>query len=403
MLELSMDAVDTFECIGNLCDDTCCKDWLITIDQSTYFKYKKESNTEFKEMFDTSVSRLRCASKDAYAIMNLNKKGECFFLDDNKLCSVYKLLGPEKMCNTCKFYPRYNFDVYGIKHKSLTISCPEACRKILFRKDPIEFNLNEVIANNSSSNKKSLQNKNNKSVFDKEIFLTLRSFAISLIQNREYTLEERLIILGMFMEDISDKNNNEILNIVYSYYNNISNGIFKNASAYINRDDLINLEIKTCSNIYLQIISSFSNKQLLKLMSNIENALLINGTTSSDEIRLNYIKIKNNYYKNIYTKYEYVFENYLVNYMFKHSNMFMTKTLLSNYIEMLIYYAMTKFSIIASIANLKDEFTENDLVLAISTLARGVEHNQKNIKSLKTFADNFNLNSLSSVIHLILM
>ena len=403
MPELRIDAFDNFECIGNLCDDTCCKDWLISIDQPTYFKYKKETNEEFKEMFEKGVSRLRCASKSSYAIMNLNEKKECFFLDENKLCSVYKLLGPEKMCITCKVYPRLDFDVYGVRHKSLTISCPEACRKILFRKDPIEFNLSETVSESLNPNRKSLDNNNYKDLLNKETFELLRSFAIGLVQNRNYTLEERLIILGMFMEDATDKTEYEIQSIIYQYEINISNGVFKNVDKYINRNDLIDSEIKSCANIYLQIISSFRHNKLLTLMSNIENGLLINGNTNSNEIRENYINIKNNYYRSIYNEYEYVFENYLVHYMFRNPGVFMQKSLLYKYIEMLIYYTMTKFSIIASISTLKDDFTENDLLLAISTLARGVEHNEKNIESLRAFGKNFNLDSLSSVMHMILM
>ena len=38
---LSIDYYKEFECIGNKCEDNCCKEWKITIDKKTYNKYKK--------------------------------------------------------------------------------------------------------------------------------------------------------------------------------------------------------------------------------------------------------------------------------------------------------------------------------------------------------------------------
>ena len=41
MIELSIDAFNNFECIGNLCEDHCCREWSISIDKSTYDNYEK--------------------------------------------------------------------------------------------------------------------------------------------------------------------------------------------------------------------------------------------------------------------------------------------------------------------------------------------------------------------------
>ena len=34
-----------FTCIGSNCEETCCKNWKITVDKETYKKYKRLKNT----------------------------------------------------------------------------------------------------------------------------------------------------------------------------------------------------------------------------------------------------------------------------------------------------------------------------------------------------------------------
>lgn len=79
MIELSIDAFNNFECIGNLCEDHCCREWSITIDKSTYDNYEKEDNEEFKEIFKHAVSKRKDGGAYDYAVMNLNSEGECLF------------------------------------------------------------------------------------------------------------------------------------------------------------------------------------------------------------------------------------------------------------------------------------------------------------------------------------
>ena len=401
MLELSIDAFDNFECIGNLCEDTCCRDWDIVIDQDTYFKYKRVDKPEFKDIFEKGTTRLKCANKNNYALMNLNEDKECMFLDENKLCSVYKMLGPEKMCYTCRIYPRILINIYDTVEKTLTLSCPEACRKILFRENPIEFNLREF-DNKNNFNVTKIFAENNKDCFSKEVFFGLQSFAIGLLQNRYYSLEDRLLTLGMFIEDITNKSDNEIFDIIDSYNLKIQNGVFKGISSYINKEDTLDTEIQYCVNIYLSVVHNFKQTKIRDIMAKVEEGLQLSKSNEFDNFKENYISIKNNYANDIFEKYYYVFENYLVSYIYKHPLMFLTRNLMSNYAEMLLYYNMIRFSMIGAIGSLKEETQESDLVLIISTVSRGVEHNETTIKSLKSLVEKLNLNKLSNMTALII-
>lgn len=402
MLELNIDAFDNFECIGSKCEDHCCRDWLITIDKSTYDNYKKEEHKEFKEKFEEAVFKNKHATEYSYAIMNLNEKGECFFLDDKKLCSIYSMLGPDNMCYTCRIYPRYLVKVDEIIQNSISLSCPEACRKVLFRKNPIEFNLREIDEASNLVVTKVIEF-NQKGIFSKDAFLELRSFTIDLLQNRDYSIEERLIILGLFIEDINGKNERDIFSIIDKYKVNISIKNYKGIVNHIDTKNILDVEIRYSIKAYLKVISKFRSTRLKENILNMGKGLKVSENIDFEDFKENYINIKNTYYNPFIENYEHVFENYLVNYVFKNLLMYSKKNLFKDYAEMLIYYSMIKFSIIGVCGNLKDDMDESNLILTISTFSRGVEHNKDNIERLKELIKEFKLDNLSNLLPLILM
>lgn len=206
----------------------------------------------------------------------------------------------------------------------------------------------------------------------------------------------------MFIEDISSKKDEEILTIINDYNLKVNNGAFKNITHVIDRSSFVDMQIKHYINIYLSIVPRFKQKQIIKTMSIVDDGLKLSKNNDFDEFKENYLKIKDEFANDLFEKYNYVFENYLVNYIFKTPNMFMSRDLMGSYAEMLIYYNMIKFSMIGTVGSLRDNISESDLVLVISTISRGVEHNKVNTASLKTLIDKCSFNNLSNLIPLIL-
>ena len=60
----------------------------------------------------------------------------CAFLNEESLCDLYKALGPDALCDTCKSYPRHTEEYEGLRELSLSLSCPEAAKIILSCKEP---------------------------------------------------------------------------------------------------------------------------------------------------------------------------------------------------------------------------------------------------------------------------
>ena len=63
----------------------------------------------------------------------------CAFLNEENLCDLYKALGPDALCDTCKSYPRHTEEYEGLRELSLSLSCPEAAKIILSCKEPVRF------------------------------------------------------------------------------------------------------------------------------------------------------------------------------------------------------------------------------------------------------------------------
>lgn len=107
----------------------------------------------------------------------------CAFLNDENLCDLYKELGPDSLCDTCRLYPRHTEEYEGLRELSLSLSCPEAARIILSCKEPVRFLEEETDEEDDFEE------------FDFMMFSQLedtRDVLFRILQNRELPLQERM-------------------------------------------------------------------------------------------------------------------------------------------------------------------------------------------------------------------
>jgi len=189
-----------FACIGSDCEDTCCAGWRVTIDKKTYTAYKQTSNAKLIERFDSKVKRVRSQPSDSrYARMALDPTtGDCPMMEDH-LCSIQKELGEDKLSNTCFTYPRVTKDLGGIQQQALTLSCPEAARLALLAEDAMSFTQSEITVRPETIEKQkpvrglSLDQMNE-----------VRFFCIQLLKESDLLLWQKLALLGLFCETLTD-------------------------------------------------------------------------------------------------------------------------------------------------------------------------------------------------------
>ncbi len=182
---LELEIFNDFRCSGTDCPFTCCAGgWKIIVDPESdalYMSVEGAFGDRLKKNI-TSIGDDRC--------FVLTEDGRCPFLNEKNLCDIYINLGEDKMCYTCKTYPRYSFLAGDILFEGVSISCPEVARFFLNHKEALKIDFAE--------NKAKLPGQ---AAVNWEMFNhSVRAFttAVAIAQDREFAIGERLTILTLF-------------------------------------------------------------------------------------------------------------------------------------------------------------------------------------------------------------
>jgi lysine-N-methylase len=382
--------IKEFTCIGSACEDTCCAGWKVTVDQETYKKYKKVKNYKIKSRLDENVIRNRSnPTKNNAAKMKLNQS-RCSFLNEESLCDIQLTLGEEYLCDTCAIYPRALHNVNGVIERSLTVSCPEATRLILLNENGISFDQGEEVR--SAKDVTSVIIQTNKEVANWKDFLDeYRFVTISILQNRNYTFEERLLVLGLLYNELQDcvNNNqiNEIPNILGQYITNVENKTFQ--GTFDNISNRLDIQLRLCRElVVLRLKDGITSTRYLECSREMLSGLHIERDATNEEILENYQSSYVKYYAPFMSQHEYMLENYLVNYVFKTCLPLDSESLFESYTRMILHYSLIKIHLIG-MANYHQSLTTDLVIKLVQSLSKTFEHNKLYFeKILKLIKDN---------------
>lgn len=131
MLYVLPDYYPEFHCVAGVCEDTCCAGWQIAVDDRSLRRYRAHRGTYRKTLLRSVNWKEKSFRQD--------KEKRCVFLNEQNLCDMYCHLGAESLCRTCRLYPRHIEEFENVREISLSVSCPEAARLLLYRKEPLKF------------------------------------------------------------------------------------------------------------------------------------------------------------------------------------------------------------------------------------------------------------------------
>ncbi|HOV25210.1 MAG TPA: flagellin lysine-N-methylase [Pseudobacteroides sp.] len=372
-----------FKCIGSECEDNCCIGWRVNIDHETYKKYQKIRDEELTPLCEQYVKRNRAQNhgESNYAKLKFSEDQKCPFLTENMLCRMQLKRGEEYLSDVCTIYPRIANTLNSILERSATMSCPEAARLALLNEEGIEFdemeepaNIKNIVSWNINTHDLKFNNKPVKYLWE------LRVFTISLLQNRNYRLYERLIILGMvfnmFQERVSEGKVNDIPGLIASYSNIIEDGSLRESLSSIPVQYNIQMKLlkEMADKRYLMGINS---KRYLECFSDFLKGLECTVDAKVEEVGERYQKAYKEYYEPFMDSHEYILENYLVNYVFK--NMFpfsKGESLFDSYMMMVLHFSLIKMLLIG-MAGFHKKLTVDLVIKLIQSFSKTVEHNQK--------------------------
>ena len=157
-----------FKCIADKCKHNCCIGWEIDIDEDTMYLYNSLDG-EFAQ-------RIRGNIEGDVPHFILKDENHCPFLNENGLCDIICELGEDAICDICYMHPRFCNFYDNFTEVGLGLCCEEAVRIILTQEEKFSVPLPKSEEDNA--------------------FFKERKDAFDILQNRDYSVFERLKILA---------------------------------------------------------------------------------------------------------------------------------------------------------------------------------------------------------------
>ncbi len=111
---------NSFQCAGGACSETCCRGWLIPLEEEDQARLKKERGLFWLKY------RLAtwCGLKD-----NFNSASRyCPFFNKDGLCSMQLQKGHDFIPEACRSYPRYYRNFGSFEERMIDLSCIEGAK-----------------------------------------------------------------------------------------------------------------------------------------------------------------------------------------------------------------------------------------------------------------------------------
>lgn len=392
-----------FRCIGGICEDSCCENWEIDLDDASLKKYMKQPGAFGKRLKENTRVRER------QFILNGTR---CPFLNADNLCDIYIEMGEDCLCETCTNFPRHVEEFDDLKEVSLTMSCPEASRMMLARKEKMTFEYKEgtdmeyglkqsVPVRTFAFWRRNSVNKLDRPLF--EVLWKVRPFLFSILQNRNWPIAKRAATVLLFtyeMQDLIDKRQyGEILHRLERKWNSDKrNALEKTFEKYSNRTMEKEVWMKQILNMYegLETIKEewkvllSDGMRIMHSGEDMHTALIAAGLVSaqqSDEEQSSFLRnyaVSYQEFWDYYQRQEYEFEHILVYYMFQY---FLGAAYDGD------AFTKVKFAVVSYLVILEldlsvwlkqhKEFLYEDQVLVAHAYSKEVEHSYTNFESLQ--------------------
>lgn len=190
------DYYNLFSCKMGACRAACCAGWPVSISMEDYFKLLGVNcSEELRRRLDVCLHIVERPMPEEYAQITPRYDGNCHLRMDDGRCALHAELGEDALSCVCRLYPR-GLRADGDYECSCANSC-EAVIELLFSRDePIGFI------------KQALTFDMPKSVGRTVFFETagreqaIRIHFIHLMQRREYSLPQRLMLLSDSLSDM---------------------------------------------------------------------------------------------------------------------------------------------------------------------------------------------------------
>lgn len=217
MVILQPKYVEEFQCDGAKCNAKCCgNNWLIYIDAYTYKKYQRVKNPVMRKKILFSIQP--STTKTGFEI-KLNEARLCPLLCDDNLCYIQKNIGVGALSRTCQAYPRNAIHIGNYQFRTLSMTCSVAAQAALFSDNAME--LQQVVGiEDTEAWQLEAKYAALRSVDNDLLAVHIVMGGLSILQNTAYRFEQRLVLLGLFLDRVEDSQQDvDAVAELIEYYN----------------------------------------------------------------------------------------------------------------------------------------------------------------------------------------
>lgn len=202
-MKLKIDAPDyysEFSCLAGDCKYDCCHGWNINLSRAEYNKLRNaRKSAELQQRAEGGVKRKKGTDEKKYAYFHLDEQGICPMLNDEGLCWLQIECGFKVLPHTCRVFPRVEKVAPDCVERSCSIGCEVVLQLLLDRPDGLRFVESEEGEGAHISLKQEVIQERPALAYYREI----HRFCIAILQNRCYSLGDRLFLLGMAMRSFN--------------------------------------------------------------------------------------------------------------------------------------------------------------------------------------------------------
>lgn len=374
--------VGKFQCDGSVCNSKCCKGWAVDIDGPTYQKYCTiEPKTERKKI----VSRIKYKKQKNQFIVEMAKNGSCPFLQSDGLCKIQKTWGADWLSNTCTMYPRKPYLTGDLFMMALTLTCPVAAKLALLPKEPMAF---EEVPLPQERRDEMIRRSSGRLSRMGDAFVDVQYGAISILQNRALTIDQRLIVLGFFLDqagDMVEAGKPEQIETLAAVYT--ADDFMEKVPEMLEAIDFRVAEyVKSMFGLIEALYGKDAKFQGRErpLMYHVVHAFGL----EEEEVPLNvlvdkYQKTLRPAKEKLHQEFGHIFENYLVNEIFlEHYPQKIMGTFVQNYILFVMNYKLVEFMAVSAAVSDEKGLDAETLVKLIGHMVSSFDHNTEFLDSV---------------------
>lgn len=383
---------DDFRCSGGDCKNTCCQGWSITMNKKDYLNaMRAKKSPELQELLEKTYKRdKKSLSASTYAKFNFDENYFCAMMSEDGFCKLQLECGYSALCQTCKIYPRERSHIAGdTMERDLSTTCEEVVKLLINQKNGIEFiNCVEEVAVSDQVHF-FVSPKTSNPIY--KYYWDLKTMGIAILQSQEYSLEDRILILGIAIQHVIKLQQEDKLAEIPSYADYMMGIVATNElSELLSGFTFVeNIGVNESLIFFLREFMSFEKSAIKKaFFDRVLAGLGGKLVEEEDDKTKKFFSIDNNLcraktvqFDEFISETPRVMENIMVN--FFHLKALPLSTESNDIWELYVHFALS-YSVFknAAIGYFQEKPNMDDFIYSVVSVSRGLLHNEDLKKNL---------------------